>query len=199
MKPDDIRQFLPKHLSPETEESLFESLKGFPELYYDRFYSESIKKSADYLQGDGVNDLLLINLPNTATKQGPGMILSNSCDIDPTNKRFFGASVCYAPIFNLDKYHASIVALKGKPAADSHIEAIRDQRITQLFFLPQGSALKNDSFIHLDQIISLPLESLPPNPTKNRIYCLSQYGHYLLLLKLSIHFCRLNDKLDRDK
>lgn len=198
MTPDELlRLHLPKDLSPETEDALFESLKGFPKLYYERFYSGKLQRSPDYLQGDGVGGLLLFNLPSTESRPGPGMILSNTCDISPENKRYFRASVCYAPIFNLEKYRGKLAAAHGQEAASSHVEAIRNQRITQLFFLPKGGALADDSFIHLDQIISLPVESLPNDPPKGRLFSLSQYGHYLFLLKLSIHFCRMNDRLDR--
>ena len=33
----------------------------------------------------------------------------------------------------------------------------------------------------------------------HRIFSLSQYGHYLFLFKLSFHFTRMQEGIDRDK
>ncbi len=48
--------------------------------------------------------MLFVNLPKPDIKPVPGMILSNTCDIDLTNVRNFPSQVVYAPIINLAKY-----------------------------------------------------------------------------------------------
>ena len=198
---EDLQIYLPKYLSPGSEQSLFEELKQFPENIDDRLYL-----SADYLepgtiyQGDGIDGLLVVNLPETEIKKVPAMIFSNTCDIDERNKRLFPSALVYSPIFNLQKYREGLIEskIKGERSIEDHISLIRKQRITQIFYLPIGGGLPNESIVFLDRVNSCDNAFLEREKIKNmRLFTLSNYGLYLFIFKLSVHFTRITEGIDR--
>lgn len=82
--------------------------------------------------------------------------------------------------------------------AESHLNDLKRQYITQALYLPKGAKLKNDSIVFFDRAISLPLtEELVEQFCKRKIFTLSNFGFYLFLLKISIHFTRIQEKIDR--
>lgn len=100
---DDISVFLPKYLSPEAEKTLFEDLKQFPYNIDRRLYTSRLMHSETIFQGDGIEGLLYVNLPEPKIGNVSAMVLSNTCDISPQNKRLYCPNILYAPIFNLKK------------------------------------------------------------------------------------------------
>jgi len=197
---EDISLFLPKYLSATSERELFSSIRDFPENIDSRLYSNYLKTEENIFQGDGISDLLVINLPNTDVKPAPCMVLSNTCDIDPKNMRLFPSQIVYAPIFNLDKYklHLKSNSSKSEQQINDHIQSIRKQEITQIFYLPSISDQLDESIVFFDRICNcsnsyIDRAELP----KQRIFTLSDYGAYLFLLKLSIHFTRIQDSVER--
>jgi hypothetical protein len=144
--------------------------------------------------------MLFINLPNTDVKPVPSMILSNTCDIDIENVRNFPSQVVYAPIFNLAKYQEALYknSRKTKEQIDSHIKAIKNQEITQIFYLPKVDDKLDDSIVFFDRVCNFPNKLISrENIDERRLFTLSDYGAYLFLLKLSIHFTRIQDKVER--
>jgi len=197
---EEIERFLPKYLSPTAEQKLFAELEQFPDNIDKRFYSYLLKKKDIIFQGDGIKDLLVINLPDTRTGNAPSMIISNTCDVDPSNLRFFASRILYAPIFNLAKYEKNIIedGLKDAESVKSHIETIRKQFVSQIFYLPPGGDLQEESIVFLDRIINLPVGYIPKEEIANKkIFTLSDYGFYLFLFKLSIHFTRIREDFER--
>ncbi len=61
MKLKDIRLFLPKYLSGESEGELFSSLKSFPDNIDSRLYTDFLRNEPVIFQGDGIRDLLVVN------------------------------------------------------------------------------------------------------------------------------------------
>lgn len=200
MNIDDIKIYLPKFLSAESDRELFKGLKEFPENIDDRLYTTYLKDSKIIYQGDGIKDLLVVNLPQTEIKPAPGMIFSNTCDIELENQRNFPSQVVYAPIFNLEKYQTSLISnsRKSKDQILDHISSIKKQEITQIFYLPKLEGKLNESIVFLDRVNNVPNRTVDREsiPTK-RLFTLSDYGAYLFLLKLSIHFTRIQDKVER--
>ncbi|MCY1721853.1 hypothetical protein OU798_15975 [Prolixibacteraceae bacterium Z1-6] len=197
---EDIKIYLPKFLSSLSEKELFESISEFPDSLDQRFYTNYLKKEPVIYQGDGINDLLIINLPNPEIKPAPGIILSNTCDIDPTNDRLFPSQIMYAPIFNLEKYQSILFEKSNKSNQQilDHIKAIKNQEITQIFYLPESPGTLSESLVFLDRIINFPNNMVDRNKiTTQRIFTLSDYGAYLFVLKLSIHFTRIKDQVER--
>jgi hypothetical protein len=126
------------------------------------------------------------------------MVLSNSCDINPSNERLFDASLCYAPILSLPAYLAALRKAFAEERVAAHERDLRQQLITQIFFLPQGGRLANDAIVFLDRIISMANDTIDRNGlVASRLFTLSDFGAWLFTLKLSIHLCRTRDKVDR--
>ena len=65
--------------------------------------------------------------------------------------------------------------------------------------MPAYSLKLEESIVFLDRIVNYPTSSLKLEDLKmNRIFTLGNYGFYLFLLKLSIHYTRIADKIDRN-
>ena len=87
---------------------------------------------------------------------------------------------------------------KTKKQIDAHIISIKEQKLTQIFYLPKIKGQIEDSIIFLDRVNSCPIELLKTKELKNeRLFTLSDYGAYLFVFKLSIHFTRIKDNVDR--
>ena len=147
---------------------------------------------------------MVINLPKTDSNKLPAIVLSNTCDIDKSNERFFPTRIVYAPIFQLEKYHTMLIEELVKTGKYSeqkitdHILSIRKQLNTQILFLPKGANLGRDSIVFLDRVNNYPLEHFPMEEIPaRRLFSLSNYGFYLFLIKLSIHFNRIREDVDR--
>lgn len=198
---EEIKIYLPKYLSPESEQNLFDQLKQFPENIDNRLYTNYLLEPQVIYQGDGIEGLLVVNLPDTEVRQAPAMIFSNTCAVDERNNRPFPSSLIYAPIFNLEKYEKGLVAseiLKDGGRIQDHIDAIKKQRITQIFYLPKGGAQKSESIVFLDRVNSCDNRFLSEASIKDiRLFTLSNYGLYLFIFKLSVHFTRITEGIDR--
>lgn len=199
---DDIKIYLPQYLSASEQDQLFGEIRKFPFNLDSRFYSHPLTREETIYQGDGVKDLLIINLPDQRLGSLPSMIISNTCDIDPTNKRYFQARVLYSPIFVLEKYENLLISQFvntgkiSKQNIESHIATIKKQEITQILYLPEGCGIESESIVFLDRINNCPAESLYKEGNE-KIFTLSNYGFYILLIKLSIHFTRVREGISR--
>ncbi|TAG88973.1 MAG: hypothetical protein EAZ20_07480 [Bacteroidetes bacterium] len=198
---DDIKLYLPKYLSEESTKDLFDKLGKFPDNISNSLYSNSLSEETNILQGDGMRNFLVINLPEEKVGQAPVIILSNTCDIDLNNSRgYFSSQIVYATIFNLDKYKNRLIENKIKDinSVEQHLDSIRKQLITQILYLPIGGGLKYEGIVFLDRICHCDNKSINRTDVKTRrLFSLSNYGFYLFLLKLSIHFTRIQEKVDR--
>ncbi|SFD87207.1 hypothetical protein [Thermophagus xiamenensis] len=200
MRLDDFKLYLPKFLSDESDKELFNCLKDFPNNIDTRLYTNYLSDTNVIYQGDGINDMLVINLPDTEIKPVPSMILSNTCDIDLNNVRNFPSQIVYAPIFNLEKYQQALYknSKKNEEQINSHIQSIKKQEITQIFYLPKIEGKLDDSIVFFDRVCNFPNKLISrENLKEKRLFTLSDYGCYLFLLKLSIHFTRIRDKVER--
>jgi len=197
---EEIKLYLPKYLSTVSEQNLFDNLKDFPENIDTRMYSTLLLDDQIIYQGDGLEGLLIINLPDSRIGKEKAMVLSNTCDIDINNVRFFSSSICYAPIFNLQKYINKLKARKAASAENisQFVQSLKKQRISQIFYLPGGGKLDSDSFIFFDKINSCDNSVIERKElSTKRLFSLSNYGLYLFLFKLSIHFSRIREGIDR--
>lgn len=201
---EEVKKYLPQYLSLTAQQELFQELKQFPQNLDQRIYTTQLAAQENLFQGDGVQNLLYINFPNTDIADVPGMILSNTCDIDPSNKRFMPLRIVYTPIFNLAKYEQSLIknhvetGRKTIQSINSHIADIRKQYISHIFYLPKGGKLENDSIVFFDRLNNCPSDSIESQSVpERRIFTLSDYGFYLFLFKLSVHFTRIRDGVSR--
>lgn len=198
---EEIKLYLPKYLTPESEKILFKELKEFPQNIDSRLYTIYLKDSNFVYQGDGIEGLLYINLPDTIVDKVPAMVLSNTCDISPQNRRFFPPNLIYSPIFNLEKYKNALLE-KGNPKqkVEDHLYSIKRQQITSAFYLPKGGSLKAESLVFFDRINSCDIDYMEQSEVNHlKLFTLSNYGLYLFVIKLSIHFTRIWEGFDRNK
>lgn len=197
---ENIKLYLPQYLSEDKLTSLKKELKNFGNGCDSGKYFTTILNSAPNLfQGDCVKAQVW-NLPNIETREENVILLSNTCDMDISNQRLNSCRVMYAPILNLKKYHKNLIE-RGfeKNKIDNHIKDIKNQLVSQILYLPTKSILGYDSFVLFDRTISIPLtRKIVENCTKTRKVSLSNYGFYLFLLKLSYHFTRIQEHVDRD-
>ena len=197
---EELKVYLPKFLSPESDNELFIEIKNFPDNLDSRLYTNYLLEEPFIYQGDGIKEMLVVNLPDEKIKPSPSIVLSNTCDIDINNDRFFPAQIVYAPIFNLDKYTNVLLnqSNKTREQIEQHIESIKSQNVTQIFYLPKLDGVLNESIVFLDRVINYPNKLIRRETLhQKRLFTLSNYGAYLFILKLSIHFTRIKDKVDR--
>jgi hypothetical protein len=199
MTETELKIYLPKYLSGESYAELIDGLKGFPSNIDGRLYTNYLKDELNIFQGDCLRDLPVVNIESLEKKQVPAIILSNTCDIDPANKRIFPSSIVFAPIVKLDSY---IQVLEKKEVRqekiEQHLKSLKQQAITQILYLPSYGEVFSESIVFLDKIFNIPssyinLEKI----TDQRILTLSDYGSYMFLFKLSLHFTRIQDRVDR--
>jgi hypothetical protein len=195
---EDIEIYLPKYLSDDAKGSLFSELSQFPYNIDTRLYTNYLAAEPRIFQGDGIRDLLYIELPSEDIKTVNGIVLSNTCDINPENVRFIPMNVAYAPIISFDKY-IQVLRDNGIEAGriDQHCNTIKTQKITNIFYLPGGSAL-SESIVFLDRVNSCNIGYFRDRNIQGyRLFTLSDYGFYLFLTKLSIHFTRIRERVER--
>jgi hypothetical protein len=196
---DELRQFLPTFLSQGSQKAFIDEIKYFLTSQPKPFYTSALATTAILFQGDGLHGLSIINLPDPTIKAGSALLLSNTCDMDPSNRRLFDSSLTYAPIFSLQRYLGVLLKRFPKDRINTHESDIRQQLITQIFFLPKGGKLQEDSIVFLDRIVSAPSKTINIDKVpQDRLFTLSDFGAWLLALKLSIHFCRIRDRVDRN-
>jgi hypothetical protein len=64
--------------------------------------------------------------------------------------------------------------------------------------LPKIEGKLDDSIVFFDRVCNFPNKLIVRQNLKSRrLFTLSDYGAYLFLFKLSIHFTRIQDKVDR--
>lgn len=194
-----LKDYLPKYLSKEGEEKLFSDLKDFiTTKQIKNFYSNKV--FLDILQGDGIQDLLIINLPSERIEKQKGIILSNTCDLDRKNKSFISSRIIYCPIIKFTKF---IEILKRRePSEKNKIEdyasEIKNQKISQFFYLPVSDNLQEESIVLLDRINNCQLEHYKLDDLlAKRLFSLSDTGFYLFVYKLSIHLMRIRENVRR--
>jgi hypothetical protein len=200
VKKEEIELFLPKYLSSDSIDELYKNLKSFPKSLDDRLYTEYLKNEEIIYQGDGIGSLLAVNLPSVDLKEISGMVLSNTCDIDQSNKRNLPSTIVYAPIISLEKYVELIKRETSKEESQiqDHIQEIKNQRITQLFFLPKYGDKLEESIVPLDRLFNIKNDYIDrKNLKERRIFTLSDFGNYLFVFKISMHFTRIQDRVER--
>ncbi len=127
-----------------------------------------------------------------------GFILSNSCDIAPENDRPLPVKAAFAPLMSLDKYAELLRNVKDPASVENRVATIRRQEVTSLMYLPAPPGADfGESVALLDDLHSEFVSDFLDMESRERVFRLSQAGHYVLLLKLAIHFTRVQDGVIR--
>ena len=148
------------------------------------------------LQGDGWRGFQIFSFKSGKVSAARGIVLSNSCDVSQENVRVLPPNVTFAPIVKLSKVVERFEAhgLHGEKVT-SRLADIKAQRVTNMFYLPADGLLEEDHVALLDDVHSMPVEV--HRQAAEKLYTLSMAGFYLFVFKLSVHFCRLHEDVDR--
>lgn len=197
----NIGEFLPKYLSGDSYEELKKELIKFPTNgTKSSIYTGARGFEGFLLQGDAINDVEYFHSGTGEKQRVPVILFTNTCDMSPENKRLFSSCVMFAPIMKLEKYRDTLL-MKGeleKSTVENHIREIKQQKCTSVIYLPQGSGLDYEGIVFMDRMTSRVItEDLLSQFCKSRIFTLSDFGFYLFLLKISIHFSRIHERIDR--
>jgi len=193
---DTIHTYLPYYLTVEAKAGIINELNKFHlgEMQYFIFHGFE----HEMLQGDAWTRLQLRNYA-TGEKIGVnGVVLSNTCDVDPENKRDLPINITFAPLVPVHAYTALLIqAGVPKASVDDKIAAMKRQEVTNIFYVPAGGSVESEHFVLLGDIHSMPAKVYEEDSAKNKIFTLSQAGFYLFILKLSMHFCRFHENVIR--
>ena len=194
--------YLPPYLSAEERELVHRELKsigsGRDANYFLGRHHES---SGDerMRQGDGWQGFQLFAFSAGKLHTVKGLVLSNSCDVDPDNPRDLPTRVIFSPLVKLATYRDLLEGSSvPKRTIDDKIRSIKSQQTTNIFYLPSNGPLGEDYIARFDEIHSMPLSVHNQHADKAKLFTLSDTGFYMLTLKLSIHFCRLQEQVSRN-
>lgn len=197
---EEVKKYLPQYLTAESTEILFNELKQFPDNIDSRLYTTRLIDKCYIFQGDGLTCLPFIFFPDKKIYEGPAMILSNTCDNISRDNRYTPIQLIYTPIIKLSKF-VNLLRENGiqQDKIDNHISTIKKQYVTQIFYLPAGGGIKEESLVFFDKINNCENVIEQEDIKGLRFFSFSDYGFYLLLLKISIHFTRIQEKVDRNE
>lgn len=151
----------------------------------------------EILQGDSWARFELFNHHDRQCRPVRGLVLSNSCDIAQDNARDLPTRVTFSPLVRLSNFEAVLRDKGVSPEAiNAKLASIRQQGTSNIFYLPEGGKIDSEYIIRLDDIHSIPTE-LFLSSERELLFRLNMTGFYMLTFKLSIHFCRLQEQVDR--
>jgi hypothetical protein len=186
---------VPYYLSAEDKRALWSDLAGYPENQ--NIYCSPLEGSL--LQGDICDGLDVVNVNTLERKTVRAIVLSNSCDIDPEDAGSAEKRVTYCPVMSLERFIKSM-EMRGvdQQQVFDVVGSLERQRVTNIFYIPRKVGVIEASIVRFDDIHSRPVpEVVAQNP--QRRLSLNQYGHYIFLVKMSIHFLRLQAGIQRGK
>lgn len=192
---DSLKEQIPYYLTQGQKEGLLRALKDFPARinYYIYAYQDVL------LQGDGWTKLQARRFDTGEGVSILGIILSNTCDIAPKNKRDLPSNIIFAPLIPLPAYFHLLKKAGINPSRiQDKMTSIKEQKVTSIFFLPAGGGLREDHIALLDDIYTMPAKVFEEEKAKSKAFTLSQIGFYLFVFKLSVHFCRFQEQVARN-
>ncbi|MCQ2160949.1 MAG: hypothetical protein MJY97_07670 [Bacteroidales bacterium] len=197
---DEIKIYLPKYLSAENYETLIRELKSFPDNIDGRMYT-TIAEENLLCQGDVISNMPVVEIEHLdkPIKNKDCIILSNTCDINLDNSRLFPARIMYAPLVELKKYKEVLLKYPGnsEQKVNDHIASIKSQKISQILYLPTNGEMQ-ESIVFLDRVLNIDSRYIDRMTLKERrVVSLSDYGFYMFLFKISVHFSRMQENVTR--
>jgi hypothetical protein len=190
---ENLERFFPYYFTEERKKGLLRALKDVPSR---RYYARI--PDPEPLQGDGWRGVPVLRFEDGSRTRVQAVILTNSCDIAGDNARLQSQQINFVPLIILDRY-LELLRTNGISAerVDQHARDIRAQLITDIFYLPSDSEAGPERIALLHDIHTVPLPSFQNDQGKERLFSLSDVGFYLFIFKLSVHFCRLHENIDR--
>lgn len=194
-----VRLHLPPYLTAADKNELIAQIRDHVSNRQETAnYFAVIPAATDPLQGDGWRGFTLIDFDSGQRQRVIGLVLSNTCDVQLSNRPGPDERIVFAPLLDLARYK-QFLREAGEPEdrVDQLMVSVRRQEVNRIFYLPAVRGLVGESIVALDAIYSEPIRALDYDAT-NRCFSLSMFGWYMLLLKLSIHFTRMQETLNRN-
>jgi hypothetical protein len=190
---DELKVHIPYYLTENQKSGLSKAFLDFSNEKEVDFYINGYEK--EKLQGDGWSKLKILRFSDGERANIKGIILSNTCDISPENQRSFPTKITFAPLVKLSNYTQLLYSSKlSKQQVSDKVEMIKKQKVTSIFFLPSSKNIDDDYIAILDDIHTVPSSATTDS---EKIFTLSMFGFYLFVFKLSIHFCRFHEEVQR--
>jgi len=198
--PEFLKNQIPYYLTSEDQNALLKELEQITSNAGGEFVLSSIRDQFknQMIQGDGWTGFEVYDFLSSTKRTVRGMVVSNSCDISTENNRDIPSRIIFAPLVKLSKYK-ELLSTNGiaDDRIDSKIEAIKKQKTTNMFYLPSGNHLSDDYIVRLDDIHSLTMSNHMNHEKREKLFTLNMPGFYMFILKLSVHFCRLHEGIQR--
>lgn len=187
-----IRTHLPAYLSEEDYYRVTKQLADYSE--FSDYYLVSAPTNK-VLQGDCWTGFPIVDGEERIRVHG--VILSNSCDIDPDNSARLNKNVIFTPVIQLNKVR-ELYAEAGfsSERIKQNIDLVKRQLISDIFYLPSYGDSVDDHVVRLDNVYTTSISDFQ-RQERERIFCLGQTAFYIFLIKLSIHFTRLREGVRR--
>ncbi|NJD28496.1 MAG: hypothetical protein FIA92_09385 [Chloroflexi bacterium] len=210
-----LEKFIPSYLVNPSRDNLKRIIKEkFPKFTESKDVY-SINHQNELKQGDCLDEIPFFVINNDennelTTLYYSGIVLSNSCSINPSNVRFQQSSINFAQVYPLSNYYEFLNSKKlEEEKINNHIRDIKANLVSRIIYLPelyleeQSEVLFPESIVVLDKITTIPLSILNKynlnfKPDGDRYFTLSNYGLLVFIFKLSVHFCRFSEYIDRD-
>ncbi len=186
---------IPYYLTQEQKEGFKKALSDFNSATGPRYYST---KEFDYLlQGDGISGLPTCSLNGPGINKIRGIVLSNTCDISQDNPRILPAKLIFAPIIKLSKLEQLLLDNSVSQQSLTDISrSIREQEMSSIFYLPPIPNEKEEYVALLDDLHTVSVKNIDDDECV-KLFTLDLFGFYFFVFKLSFHFCRLHEEVDR--
>lgn len=194
-----------EQFSPNRGEVGLENLSQSKEsIDYSNFFSDI---SPNYfMQGDMLNSVRIVDWDEEIDDYYSGfssvMLISNTCDVTQENERSLNyKQSLLAPVISVEEYFADLEDTGySVDKIKSYHTSLKKQEISNLIYIPRNDINGKEYIVFLDKIIWHPSKTLQKqvkNLEDSRFISLSNFGFYLVILKISYHLCRLPEEVDR--
>ena len=203
-----LDSLLPSYLTQTDKGRIGKGLSQFfnsnsSDIRYENFYLHS---PPDYfLQADLIESLPFIEW-NTDKQEyvtgfSPVMIISNSCDLQLNHEHLVAKQGLFAPVAPMEEY---LDDLRNNGLEEVKISSIsnnlKNQLYSNIFYLPPCPPDGIEFIVFLDRIMWHPVKEFNRKLSEidtERYVSLDNFGYYLFITKLSYHFCRVPEELER--
>lgn len=195
---ESLKRQIPFYLTGPDQQELIKNLEAITAKKAVSYFTNLEYLKSEILQGDGWRGFELFIFETGKRTEVRGIVLSNSCDISPENERQTPSKIVFAPLVKLSKFRKLLESSKiNEERIQAKIDAIKAQKTSNIFFIPASGVVNEDYVIRLDDLHSMPAQSLLVSKSKEKLFTLNQTGFYVFVLKLSVHFCRLQENITR--
>ncbi len=183
------------HVPEGRKDTLRAVLKAPEDLEYRMYGDVSVNGAPSSLvQGDIFDGVEVRLTPQAEPTQSMVMVLSNTCDLHPKEGQYKSPCATVAPVQDMAAYRDAYRAENGGSLAgwDEHHAAIRNGLTTNLLWLPEHKDF-NESVIVFNYATPIVTKQLGAGGTE-RLASLSDIGYYYTLMKLALHFVRVESE-----